>query len=193
MESIKTHGYLNSKPITVNSRMEVSDGQHRLYACRELGMPIHYEIDNMPVNDSMVLLNTTSTLWRQTEFINHYAECGVFCYIELRNLINQTNYGVSNCIIIYGGNNIKPSQIRKGLPFNKSKNLTDIIELIEFFRGKVPFFLTGTFVKSLCAFLNNKDVKPSHVDKLKLNAFAIVQCATLDQYNIQLRKIARLK
>jgi hypothetical protein len=193
MESIKNHGYFNSKPITVNERMEISDGQHRFYACRELKIPINYEVDEISVNDSMIVLNSTSNVWRLDEYINHYAEIGVYCYIELRNLINQSNYGTSNCIVIYSGSGGMARQIRAGLELKKSKNITRVIEVIDFFKGKIPFYLSGGFIKGLCTLFKDNDIKESHIEKLKLNAFSIIQCATTEQYQIQFKKIIKYK
>lgn len=194
MTSIKQHGYFNSKPITVNKFMEISDGQHRFMACKELNIPVHYEIDDIGVNESMVVLNTTSNVWRLDEFINHYAENGIFCYIELRNLINQTGYGTSNCIVIYSGSiGGATRMIRNGLPIKKYDKITEVVELIEFFKGKLKFCLNSQFIKSLVSLCNLKEINSRHIEKLKLNTYSIQQCATNEQYLIQYKKIMKIK
>ena len=194
MDSIKKYGYYNSKPITVNSKFEVIDGQHRLIACRELRVPILYEIDDVPVNESMVTLNSTSNVWRLGEYINHHAENGIFCYIELRNLINQSGFGVSNCIYIYFGNPFGlTKKLKAGVNLKKTTYITEMIELIDYFKGKISFYLTSTFVKSIGIIFSHTKATPIQIERLKLNAFSIVQCATTDQYTIQFNKIRKIK
>ena len=193
MESIKKHGYFNSKPITVNACMEISDGQHRFYACRELGIPVLYEIDSVNVNDSMIILNSTSNIWRLDEYINHHASNGIYCYVELRNLINQSNLGTSNCISIYTGISGGISKaIRKGLELKKNTKILETIDLVDFFKGKVSFYKSTSFVRSICNMIQNKDVTQKHIDKIKLNAYSIVECAQLDQYTAQFSKLLKI-
>ena len=42
MESIKTYGLIN--PIVVNQKKEIIDGQHRYQSCRNLSIPVRYNV-----------------------------------------------------------------------------------------------------------------------------------------------------
>jgi hypothetical protein len=191
--SMNTHGFLNSKPITVNSNYEIIDGQHRFMAAKRLGIDVIYEIDNVDINECMVTVNTTSNTWRLNEFIEHYAKKGLVDFIELNKFINNTDYGVSNCISIFCGFSVTPKHIRTGVMPFKNLKFNESIELIEFFRNKLKFFKTNKFIESLIILVNRKDIDKKHIDKLKLNAYSIVECANNNQYANQYNSLLKLK
>jgi hypothetical protein len=193
VKSMLDYGFLNSKPITVNSNFEIIDGQHRYYAAKKLGLDVVYEIDNVNFNDAMVTVNTTSNVWRLNEFIEHYSAKGLRDFIELNDFINNTDYGTSNCISIFCGFSVKPSHIRSGqIPFRNNKIL-ETIELIEFFRDKLKFFKTNKFIESIVILVNRDEVQLKHIQRLKLNAFSIVECANHSQYTAQYNRLMKLK
>lgn len=192
-KSMESYGFLNSKPITVNSNFEIIDGQHRFLAAQKLGIDIIYEIDNVDLNEAMVTVNTTSNIWRLSEFIEHYAKMGFADFIELNKFINSNDYGVSNCISIYCGFSVKPKHIRAGEMPSKNLKLAESIDLIEFFRGKLKFFKTNKFIESIIVLVNRKDLQPKHIERLKLNAYSVIECANLTQYNNQFNILMKWK
>jgi len=192
-KSMELYGFLNSKPITVNSNFEIIDGQHRFLAAQKLGIDIIYEIDNVDLNEAMVTVNTTSNIWRLSEFIEHYAKMNFTDFIELNKFINSHDYGVSNCISIYCGFSVKPKHIRSGEMPSKNLKLSESIDLIEFFRGKLKFFKTNKFIESIIVLVNRKDLQPKHIERLKLNAYSVIECANLTQYNNQFNILMKWK
>ena len=51
-------------PIIVNTKMEVIDGQHRLEACRQAGLPVYYIVIEDSLNTIEIQrLNTTHKNW----------------------------------------------------------------------------------------------------------------------------------
>jgi hypothetical protein len=192
-KSMQKYGFLNSKPITVNSKFEIIDGQHRFIAASNLNLILSYEIDNVNCDDAMIVVNTTSNIWRLNEFIEHYSSKNITEFLELKKLIDTTDYGTSNCISIYGGFSLKPTHIRNGNIIFKNSKLNETIELIEFFRGKLKFFKTNKFVESIVNLVNRKDITSKHLDRLKLNAYTIVECANHTQYTLQYNKIMKIK
>jgi len=192
-KSMESYGFLNSKPITVNSNFEIIDGQHRFLAAQKLGIDIIYEIDNVDLNEAMVTVNTTSNIWRLSEFIEHYAKMGFTDFIELNKFMNSNDYGVSNCISIYCGFSVKPKHIRSGEMPSKNLKLAESIDLIEFFRGKLKFFKTNKFIESIIVLVNRKDLQPKHIERLKLNAYSVIECANLTQYNNQFNILMKWK
>lgn len=72
IESIKKVGYLNSV-IIVNEKMEIIDGQHRFVACKELGLPIYYTIQEGAGPEEMKHLNKNMRKWDVYNFINFFA------------------------------------------------------------------------------------------------------------------------
>ena len=51
------------QPITVDSEGNIIDGQHRFHACRELGIPVRYIIQDSMKMEDVVALNNMSKPW----------------------------------------------------------------------------------------------------------------------------------
>lgn len=77
--SIKKYGYIMS-PICVNEEMAVIDGQGRLDALTELGMPVHYYIVPGAGRDECIAMNANGTQWTVQDYIESYANSGVEDY-----------------------------------------------------------------------------------------------------------------
>lgn len=193
MKSIKENGYFKSKPITVNLNHEVSDGQHRLEACKRLGIPVLYEVDNVDVNKSMIVLNNSQNNWRLGEFINHYAALGSKCYIDLRDFLIKENFkGTSNAIYIFTGVTGGCSrQIRVGSELSRNKRFEITKDLITFIKPHFQYTLSANFVRAIVRFLNDDTTTQKHIDKLKHNVFSLIPCASVEQYYIQLNRLSK--
>lgn len=86
-------------PIIVNENMTVIDGQHRLSACQQLGLPIEYVIKEGLNEDDIVRMNTVQRPWKLINYIEAYANKGKEEYVKLLNLINTKDYYQSVAII----------------------------------------------------------------------------------------------
>lgn len=49
-KSLSEYGFLSSQPITVSNDMKIIDGQHRFIACKEMGIPINYQVVDIKKN-----------------------------------------------------------------------------------------------------------------------------------------------
>lgn len=193
-DSIIKYGYLKSQPITVNSDFKIIDGQNRFSICKELGLPIIYEISDIDANELMIVLNTTSAVWRLNEFIHHYAKRGFDGYDRLLDFIKQNPaLGVTNCIAIFSNDTAKCTQIRNGLKLQELPNYKDISEFIYFFKNKFALYRTAVFVRAITKFYTDKTTEPKHIKRMQDNAYGLVQCATTNQYIEQFNKISKKK
>lgn len=88
-ESITKHGYLSSNPIIVDEKMNIIDGQHRFLACKEMGLPIDYEV--IEDSESMIIdLNTTQKKWTIYDYLKYYAiKDNNENYIRVLNLMGK--------------------------------------------------------------------------------------------------------
>lgn len=71
-DSIKRVGYIPS-PICVNESMEVIDGQNRLEALKQLGMPVHYYIVNGVGLEEARQMNIGRRNWSVLDYVKSYA------------------------------------------------------------------------------------------------------------------------
>lgn len=76
-------------PIVVNERFQIIDGQHRFIAAKELQLPIYYIIKEGYGLNEVISMNTSSSNWKQDDYVKCYAENGYYDYIILRELINE--------------------------------------------------------------------------------------------------------
>ena len=75
-------------PIIVDENMEVIDGQHRLTACRELGIEVEYIVrDRTPIED-IVRMNNLSKNWTVKDKCVSYAKAGNSDYQRLLEFYN---------------------------------------------------------------------------------------------------------
>lgn len=96
--SFRKVGYIPI-PIVVNERYEVIDGQGRLSACQQLGIPVSYMVIPGIGVEEMRELNRWLVKWVVGDDIRSYAASGVLPYIYLTQLIKE--YRRFNLDIIY--------------------------------------------------------------------------------------------
>ena len=96
--SIEAENLLECTPIIVTPEYVVIDGQHRLQAAKELGVPIYYVVhDNMSFS-TMTVLNTTSKNWTLLDFANAYAVKGNKSYTYVLQLCDELKMNVSTAL-----------------------------------------------------------------------------------------------
>jgi disulfide oxidoreductase YuzD len=88
-ESIRKKNLLFIRPVIVNEKMQVIDGQHRLAACELLGAPVHYILCPELTKEDIAILNTAQKNWTRLDFINFCALEGIAEFKELSKLINK--------------------------------------------------------------------------------------------------------
>ena len=84
--SIENVGYVMS-PILVNEKREVVDGQGRLGALKELGLPVDFIVQHGIGYDECVSMNTGQKNWSLEDYVNGYAEKGNTNYLFIRQIL----------------------------------------------------------------------------------------------------------
>lgn len=78
---------LKYRPVLVNENMEVIEGQHRLSAAKELGVPVYYQVgEGLSIQDTQ-RFNANQRNWTPLDYARSYAASGkpVYqTYIDLR-------------------------------------------------------------------------------------------------------------
>lgn len=98
-KSIEVNGYIKS-PIAVNENMEVIDGQGRLEALSQLGMPVHYYIVPGAGREQCIAMNIYGTPWNIIDYVKSYKENGVESYKYLDALI-ETHRSMQLSVILF--------------------------------------------------------------------------------------------
>ena len=88
INSINEVGYIIN-PIIVNEKMEIIDGQNRLEALKQLGMPVDYIVAEGTNVKHCRALNINQSNWTTLDWIRSYASGGDDNYQNLLKLIEE--------------------------------------------------------------------------------------------------------
>lgn len=76
-------------PVLVTPRMEVIDGQHRLEAAKQLGLPVFYKaIEHLTIKDAR-RMNIAQKSWRSQDYLMSYVNEGKKAYHKLLMLVEE--------------------------------------------------------------------------------------------------------
>lgn len=90
MSEIRNQGQI--VPILCNEKHEVTDGQHRLEACKQLGFPVKYiVIPGLTIKDAAAA-NSAGKNWSVRDWVHYHAEMGNEDYKKLRDWIDYCDY-----------------------------------------------------------------------------------------------------
>jgi len=89
-----TKGMKKSKPIIVDNQFNVIDGQHRLEACRRIGIPVHYIVTDDVVED-IPLYNTYQIKWGLDDYARYFAQRGNKNYEKILQIQDRVGIGTT--------------------------------------------------------------------------------------------------
>lgn len=75
-------------PILVDTDFRVLDGQGRLTAWQEMGLPIPYVVTESVQVSTIREINNASTTWKTDDYIDSFAEMGITDYAFLRRMVD---------------------------------------------------------------------------------------------------------
>ena len=88
IESIQNVGYVPI-PLLVNENMELIDGQNRLGALKQLGLPVYFMKQDGIGIEQCRALNIGQTNWGMYDYIASFAKEGKISYQRLSSLLND--------------------------------------------------------------------------------------------------------
>jgi hypothetical protein len=87
-ESIRSRNLLEFRPVVVNQKMEVIDGQHRILAAKSLNVEIYYQIEKSLDATDIVKMNISKT-WTNADYLNFYCHHKYEEYLKLKQFIKK--------------------------------------------------------------------------------------------------------
>ncbi len=157
VRSVKTNGQIYTV-IIVNEKFEVIDGQGRLAAFKELGLPVNYVVvPGLNAKDCAVL-NAGTTNWNINDYIQSYKELGVAPYVRLAQLMNEYKaagmkavlYAVLDRVSTSGGANKTVVDIKEGRLVLTEETAESAKLRLSYAEEFLPYF-NGAGSKSLIA------------------------------------------
>lgn len=122
------------QPITINERVEVIDGQHRLEACKRLNLPVYYmEFEGLNIDDA-TQMNLLHRNWNNLDYAKRYAATGNKDYARYLQLLEDypTVGGNTVIIAVYGRNVVRMNIIFKEGNFELSEeDMPMVIDRLE--------------------------------------------------------------
>ncbi len=88
-QSIQQRNFLHLFPILINKDKEIVDGQHRLMAARQLGLPVYYMVDDEITKGDIAMMNSNRKSWTARDYIQYYAKEGRSEYKKLLKIITD--------------------------------------------------------------------------------------------------------
>lgn len=148
VESIEKVGYIPS-PVCVNENMEVIDGQNRIEALKQLGLPVHYYIVNGIGIDEARQMNIGRKNWQLIDYFKSYAAEGKEEYVYfLKMLEKHSNYRLLEIWTIYYGstngrctNHVEVQAGNMGFDVKRMEELEPIFKYLDAMYGslkKIP-------------------------------------------------------
>lgn len=203
--SIMANNLLRLRPILVDAQMRVLDGQHRLAVCKELNIPIYYEVASDVSNEDIILLNNNQKSWKLEDYVHHFRMRGFQDYEKLYQFANQLKLPLSVALTYLGASK---GMARKDIRVGKYKfpnNINSILDcygiasriqeyLRKFLIGPRDFTGNNGFVKALIVFLQIKDVdRELFVQKVEQHSDLIKPCVNTGNYLEMFRKVYNYK
>lgn len=107
-------------PVTVNGNMQIIDGQHRFTACKELGLPVYYYMEEDYGIEQVQRANMVGTNWNKKDFLNMFIAQQKEVYIEFMGLIERYGISINNLIKLFAKVQ-KETQSRLGKDFESGR------------------------------------------------------------------------
>ncbi len=162
--SIQSRNLLELRPITVNGKMEIIDGQHRLLAAKELGIDIWYIVEQDLDAEDIIKMNIAKS-WLLGDYLNFYVKHGYVEYIKLNDFMKNEGLNLQVTLnIIYGRSKNQVTQFKEGkfvfLDEIASESITickDTIAYIQKMSGYSPYTSSTRFWKALITLVNHPE------------------------------------
>ena len=90
------------QPILVNDKLQVIDGQHRLYYLKKHRKPVRYIIDPTADFKTVISMNTSAVNWLLRDYVYSYSLEGDTEFIKLMNFLEENDL-LSDKMVITAG------------------------------------------------------------------------------------------
>ncbi len=155
-ECIKSKNMLDLRPLIVNDKMEIIDGQHRLLAAKILGVEVYYQIEKKLTAQDIIKLNI-SKAWTLGDYLNFYCQHQYDEYLKLKNFMSKHNLNLKVALnITMGTAKLGYHDFKMGEYTFDEENLDveldacwDTVRYIKKMNGHSPYTSSSRFWKAL--------------------------------------------
>lgn len=186
-KAISENNLLHLNPIIVNSEMQIIDGQHRLEAARELGIPVYYVVDDKITKSDIAGLNSNQKNWTILDYVNYYAVEKVPEFLVLADFINRYSFAPVSTILQLMSITGKraPAEFKAGIIDIRNKEVADrVLSHIQEIRNMgIELAFDRNFILAIKDAMKNEEYDPEHLlKKVSDNRMELIKCAKKQQY-----------
>jgi hypothetical protein len=190
---IKRNGFLPSQHITVRregTELVVADGQHRLLAATELGVPVWFVIDNEVTPDMTVVINATQKGWELTDYLKWFAEeRQIPDYLAFRAFLQDAKFPISICLGLAVGNaaysgNGTTQKFKKGeFVFSHREHAYFVAQRVRDFAPYFKAYRQSPFVAAVVRLMAHPQYDHARMmAKMEYQSTRLVKCPDVDSY-----------
>ena len=176
---------VHRSPIQVNEKMEIIDGQHRLAARKELGIPVEYYISKGADLATVQDLNTNMENWKVDDYLNSYIAKGIKDYIIYKQFLDAYKFNHKITMYLLTGNAKGKADVFNNGEFKIAsiERASDIASKLNLIGAYYEGYKRRTFCYAFVRCLNNKKfVFEEFLNKLTYQRSKLYDCAKVDQY-----------
>ena len=143
-----------TQPIVVDSNLTVLDGQHRLSACKSLGIKVAYMLSEKKTSQARIItVNSVSKSWSSMDYLKSYAAAKKPDYIVFLKYMKKYGTSLPVTLRIFG---VKLATLKKGEMKLKITPTTDVdFEFINTYADGHSAFNNRLFVPEILKFLHH--------------------------------------
>lgn len=188
--SIQKNNLLEFRPIMVNEKMQVIDGQHRLEAAKLLDYPVYYQIQKDQEETDIILLNATIKAWSLDDYVNFYVKKGKPEYIKFQQVMKSYDLSANHLVrmMAHTAKTLKSGN----LPMPDLGKIEDIMtkkdQIIHLLKIKLPwdyqrYKRSSFFSRALMLFLDYSEVDfQKFYSKLETQLSLLRLCTNVKDY-----------
>jgi len=176
-------------PIIVNERMEIIDGQHRLAACRGLGLPVYYITVGGYDREQVQMLNANSRNWSTDDFVESMISKGSDDYTILKAFREKFGIPYTSSVALLGSRSAEYNKhlmtaFKEGnFKVKDLRRAEDVGNLVEKASKYFDAARTKYFVSAITRCYDKPDFDGDEfIHKLSLNSLMINKCRNAKQY-----------
>lgn len=192
-------------PIIVNEKFQVIDGQHRLEACKKLGLPVYYIVVQGYGMKEIQRFNQNTNNWMNKDFLKSYCDKKVEPYIEMRKFMEcYPSFGMKTTLVLMNLNK-NTGQVKNYLTLSKEfengrlhivnlKHTYEIAKKLMEYQEFFDAFNQHKFIVALIALFKNPNfLHEEFIKKLRIQPGALQRCANGEQYRSLVEDIYNYK
>lgn len=193
MRAIQKKDLLHINPITVNSKMEVVDGQHRLEAATRLEIPVFYIVDDKVTKHDIAAINSNAKNWSVLDYINYWTIEKKPGFDKLSVFLSEHPLIPPSSALVMlacdGKRDLKA--LKEGIVDTSAyTEACEIAEILKYYRNKVEFAYDRNFILAVISAYKTPGYDHEIMKgKVENQTRSLVKCINRKQYTEMLEEI----